>query len=159
MPETTVSEILAQHPFTHDLDQEERKALAGLATVRTYEPDDLLIREGRAADTFFVIVDGLVAIEMFLPDRGVRRLQTVEAGDVVGWSWIVPPYRWEFDVRALARTTAVVLDAARLRELLDRDEHLATRLFQKLLLVVAARLSATRLQLLDIYAPPAEVGR
>jgi len=154
MSKAAVLEALRQHPFTHDMEEAWKEALAEMARLQTYPPDALLLREGRAADAFFLIVDGLVAIEMFVPERGTLRLQTVSAGEVVGWSWALPPYRWEFDARALAETTAVVLDAAALRARMGQDHALAAWILGRLLSVVAGRLKAARLQVLDLYAPP-----
>ena len=153
MSKAAILEALRQHPFTHDMEEAWKEVLAEMAQLQTYPPDALLLREGRAADAFFLIVDGLVAIEMFAPERGTLRLQTVSAGEVVGWSWALPPYRWEFDARALAETTAVGLAAAALRARMSQDCALAAWILSRLLAVVAGRLKATRLQLLDLYAP------
>jgi CRP/FNR family cyclic AMP-dependent transcriptional regulator len=154
MSKAAILEALRQHPFTHDMEEAWKEVLAEMARLQTYPPDALLLREGRAADAFFLIVDGLVAIEMFAPGRGALRLQTVGAGEVVGWSWVLPPHRWEFDARALAETTAVVLDAAALRAQMSQDHALAAWILSRLLAVIASRLKATRLQLLDLYALP-----
>ena len=157
MKDASLSELLAEHPFTADVSDEERQMLANLATIRVYEPDELLITEGRPATAFYLVVDGLVALELFVPGSGVRRLQTVEGGSAVGWSWMLAPYRWEFDARALQQTNVIVMDADRLRALLDRECCLGLHVVRKLLGVVAERLKATRLQLLDVYGPPTEV--
>jgi len=156
---TEILEALAQHPFTHNLDQAEREAMAAFAVARTYEPDEMILREGKAADAFFLIVSGLVAIELLLPDRGVLRLQTVGAGEVIGWSWLVPPYRWGFDARAISPTSAVLMDAKKLRGLFESDHRLGFHVVRDLLTVVAERLKAARLQLLDIYSLPKEARR
>ena len=157
--ERSVPEILTEHPFTSDLSTEQRQALANLATMKSYGTDSLLLQEGRSATAFFLILDGLVGIEVFVPGRGARRLQTVEAGSVVGWSWMLAPNRWEFDARALEPTLALVLDADRLRALCDEDCSLGQHLTRKLLFVVAERLKAARLQLLDLYGPPKDARR
>jgi len=156
MKQRPLTELLAEHPFTADLTDAQRQELANLAMIKVYEPDEFLIQEGRPATAFFLIVDGLVAIELFVPGRGARRLQTVEAGSALGWSWILAPNRWEFDACALERTLAIVVDANRLRELCDRDCCLGLHLMRKLLFVVAERLKAARIQLLDVYGPPRE---
>lgn len=153
MSKDEILEALRQHPFTHDMEEAWKESLAEIARMQTYAPDTLLLREGRAADAFFLIIDGLVAIEMFVPERGSLRLQTVSAGEIVGWSWALPPYRWEFDARALTETKALVLDAAPLRDRMNRDCALAAWILSRLLAVVAGRLKAARLQLLDLYAP------
>ncbi len=153
----TPAEILASHPFTADLSEEDRAQLARLARLAVYDPDDYLLREGQPATAFYLIVEGLVSIELFIPGHGPRPLQTVEGGSAVGWSWMLAPSRWEFDARALERTTAVVLDGERLRDLFIEDCCLGLRVVHRLLFVVAERLKAARLQLLDLYGPPREL--
>lgn len=159
MTESTLLELLTTHPFTADLRREQRQALANLATLRVYESDELLIQEGQPATALFLVVDGLAAIELYVPGRGARRLQTVEAGSAIGWSWMLTPNRWEFDARALQATRAIVIDADRLRNLFDQDCCLGLHLMRKLLLVVAERLKAARLQLLDVYGASGDATR
>ncbi|MCM8745578.1 cyclic nucleotide-binding domain-containing protein [Thermomicrobium sp. CFH 73360] len=156
MSDRELEEFLAVHPFTADLDESQRARLAKQARLAHYQPDEYLIQEGRPADAFYLIVQGLVSIELFVPGHGPRPLQTVEGGSAVGWSWMLAPSRWEFDARALERTTAVVFDAERLRALLLEDCCLGLRLVQRLLFLVTERLRAARLQLLDLYGPPRE---
>lgn len=91
MSKIEILEALRQHPFTHNVEEAWKESLAEIARIQTYAPDTLLLREGRAADSFFLIIDGLVAIETFIPQRGPARLQTVSAGEIVGWSWAIPP--------------------------------------------------------------------
>jgi hypothetical protein len=79
------------------------------------------------------------------------RIQTVGTGEPVGWSWMVPPHRWQFDARVLEPTGAIVFDGKALREQCERDHELGYSLLKRLVSVIAGRLAATRLQLLDIY--------
>ncbi len=157
MSDHTPAEILGSHPFTADLSDEDRAQLAKLARLGVYDPDDYLLREGQPATAFYLIVEGLVSIELFIPGHGPRPLQTVEGGSAVGWSWMLAPSRWEFDARALERTTALILDGERLRDLFVEDCCLGLRIAHRLLFVVAERLKAARLQLLDLYGPPREL--
>lgn len=155
MTDTAVSELLASHPFTRDLTPEDRQALASMAKVQRFAPGQLLIQEGQPADTFHLLVEGQVAIEVVDPGVGTRTLQTVEPNSAIGWSWLVPPYRWEFDARALSDTTTIAFPADQLRRLFEQRSGVGLHIVTKLLGVVADRLKATRLQLLDLYAPPA----
>jgi CRP-like cAMP-binding protein len=155
MTEPAVSTLLAAHPFTRDLGEEDRQALGKLATTRRFGPGQLLIQEGQAAHAFFLLVEGEVAIEVFVAGGGTRTLQTVQPNSAIGWSWLVPPYRWEFDARALTDTTAIAFGADELRGLFERRCSVGLHIVGKLLVVVAERLKGTRLQLLDLYAPPA----
>jgi len=156
MSDRSVMELLATHPFTADLSEEQQAQLAACARIAHFEPDEYLLREGQPATAFYLIVSGLVSIEVFVPGHGPRPLQTVEGGSAVGWSWMLAPSRWEFDARALERTTAVVFDAERLRALFLEDCCLGLRLVQRLLFIITERLRAARLQLLDLYGPPRE---
>jgi len=157
MSDRAPEEVLGSHPFTADFSDEERARLVPLARVAVYEPDTYLLQEGQPATAFYLIVEGLVSIEVFVPGHGPRPLQTVEGGSAVGWSWMLAPSRWEFDARALQRTTALVLDAEQLRQLFNEDCCLGLRLVHRLLFLVAERLKAARLQLLDLYGPPREL--
>ena len=78
-------------------------------------------------------------------------IQTVGAGEVVGWSWLLPPYRWQFDARATSAVQGLVFDAAWLREQCEQDHELGYHLLWQLLVVVSSRLAASRVQRLDIY--------
>jgi CRP-like cAMP-binding protein len=154
MNESSVAALLAAHPFTRDLGEEDRQVLSALATIRRFGPGQLLIQEGQAADVFFLLVEGQVAIEVFVAGGGARTLQTVQPNSAIGWSWLVPPYRWEFDARAVTDTTAIAFAGDELRGLFERRCSVGLHIVGKLLVVVAERLKGTRLQLLDLYAPP-----
>ncbi len=153
-PVRSLEEILAEHPFTFDFPEEERKRLAEIGELKTFPPGTYLFREGRVAEYFILLVSGLAAVELHVPERGIVRLQTVGPGDAVGWSWVMPPYRASFDIRTLDEVQAVVFDANKLRALFDQDCTFKARFLGKLLSVVADRVHSTRLQLLDMYAPP-----
>ncbi len=150
-----VQRLLAEHPFTHGLPEQDLEKLAALGDVREFEPGEYLLREGRVADRFHLIVSGYAAVELYLPERGALRLQTLGPGDVAGWSWALPGQRASFDIRAIDKVTAVVMDAQALRDLFEADCCLGYRFMLKLLSVVSDRVRAARLQLVDMYATPA----
>ena len=152
--ESSVSTLLAEHSFTRELSDEDRQSLAAIAMVQRFGAGELIIQEGRPADAFFLLVDGEVAIEVFAPGAPTRTLQTVEPNSAIGWSWLVPPYQWEFDARAATETLALRFAAHELRVLFQHRCNLGLHIVGKLLIVVANRLKGTRLQLLDLYAPP-----
>jgi CRP-like cAMP-binding protein len=152
---TDIAALLANHSFTRDLGEEDRQALADLARIERFGVGQLLIQEGQMANAFFLLVDGQVAIEVFAAGGGTRTLQTVPPNSAIGWSWLVPPYRWEFDARAVTDTTAIVFTADGLRGLFEQRSAVGLHIVRKLLVVVAERLKGTRLQLIDLYAPPA----
>jgi CRP-like cAMP-binding protein len=147
----TIGDLLQEHPFFADLSEDHRKLLEGCGQNVVIEADTPIFHEGQAADRFYVIRAGRVAIETKVPGRGSICIQTLEEGDVMGWSWLVPPYEWRFDATALSLVRAIVLDAQCLRNKCEADSNLGFELSKRFAQIMVERLSATRLQLLDLY--------
>jgi len=147
----TVEELLEQAAALQSLDPEHRRTLAGCARNCTFEPGDRMMREGDPADAFYVIREGAVAIETEVPGRGTVVMQTLHDGDLVGWSWLVPPYRTAFDARSVGTTHAISLDGACLRGKCESDPALGYDLMKLISTVFVERLQDTRLRLLDLY--------
>lgn len=147
----TVEDLLADAPALRGLAPEHRAQLAGCARNGVFAPGELMMREGDPADTFYVIREGTVALETVVPGRGPVTLQTLHDGDLLGWSWLVPPYRTAFDARSLGRTHAMALDGACLRAKSERDPALGYDLLKLLAAVFVERLQDTRMRLLDLY--------
>jgi CRP/FNR family cyclic AMP-dependent transcriptional regulator len=147
----TLEPILREHPFFQGLDPGYIALLAGCASNVVFRPGHYLMKEGEAANHFYIIRQGKVSIEIASPGRGPIPIQTVGEGDILGWSWLVPPYRWQFDGRALQETRAIALDGQCLRGKCEEDHSLGYEILRRFALVMADRLAATRLQLLDLY--------
>ena len=147
----TIAEFLSEHPFTKELSAAHRELIAGCAQNKGYQPGSYVFREGDPADTFYAIRKGRVAIDVFTPQRGALTIQTVTDGDILGWSWLFPPYRCTFDARVVAATRVVAFDGKCLRGKAESDHELGYQLMKRLSRVFTARLNATRLQLLDVY--------
>ena len=150
----TIDELLGDVPALRALSPEHRAVIAGCATNRVFRPGELLMAEGDPADEFFVIREGAVAIEVVVPGRGAVTVETLHGGDLLGWSWLVPPYRTAFDARSLGTTHAVALDGACLRGKCERDPALGYGLLKLLAAVFAGRLQDSRMRLLDLYGTP-----
>src|SRR5512138_396448 len=99
--------ILAEHPFFKGLDPQHLAHVVGCASNVRFEKGDFIFREGEEAAQFYLIRHGSVALEIFSPNRGELEIQTLEEGDILGWSWIVPPYQARFDAHAKDLTRAV----------------------------------------------------
>lgn len=143
--------LLAEHPFFEGLRPEHVSFIAGCGTNVTFQAGEYVFREAEPADHFYIIRHGRVQLEIYLPERGSLVVETVGEGDVLGWSWLFPPYRWSLDARAVELTRAVALDGACLRGKCDDDHHLGYELMKRFAPIISKRLRATRLQLLDIY--------
>jgi CRP-like cAMP-binding protein len=146
-----LDEILAEHSFFRGLPRPYLELVAGCGKNVRFEAGTFIAREGEDADTFYLIRHGAVALELHLPNQGTRTLQTLGPGDILGWSWLVPPYRWRFDARAVEPTRAIALDGKCLRDKCEADHDLGYALLKRFAYVLGQRLEATRLQLLDVY--------
>ena len=125
--------------------------MAACAATRVFGDGAYLTREGDPADTFFVIRKGSVAIETHVPQRGALVIETLHDHELVGWSWLVPPYRTQFDVRANGPAHTIAFDGACLRGKCDADPLLGYELLRRFSAVLLERLQATRLRLIDVY--------
>jgi len=147
----TVEPNIRELPFFTDLSEGHLKFLMSCAKDVQFPAQHYLFREGDPANEFYVILDGLVSVELLVPGRGATIVQTVGEGEVVGWSWVSPPYRWHFEARTLLSTRAIAFDANRLRNKWKEDHDFGYEMMKRFVNVIAERLDATRLQLLDMY--------
>jgi CRP/FNR family transcriptional regulator, cyclic AMP receptor protein len=147
----TIEQYLPDHPFFEGLDAQTLALVAGCATNISVAAGQYLCREGDPADRFFVVRRGRVAIEVHGPAAGTLVLDTADEGDVVGWSWLVPPYRSTFDARAAEATGVVAFDGACLRGKCEQDPRLGYELMQRVSKVMNGRLVAAQVRLLDLY--------
>jgi CRP-like cAMP-binding protein len=152
----TLEGVLARHPFFGGLDPRYLEFVVGCGLNVRFNAGELIFSEGREANRFYLIRAGKVALEVSIPGRGSLTIQTLGEGDVLGWSWLVPPYNWRFDGRATETTLAIVLDGKCLRDKCEEDHELGYELLKRVVAVVGEALDATRLRLLDIYADAIE---
>jgi CRP/FNR family transcriptional regulator, cyclic AMP receptor protein len=120
---------------------------------RSIDAGKYVFREGEPADHFYLIRQGRVAIEISAPPRKAIIVQTLSAGDVLGWSGLVPPYQWRFHARAVESVRVLALDGKCLRARCEENHDLGYELLKRFAQVMTQRLEATRFQLLDVYAP------
>jgi CRP/FNR family cyclic AMP-dependent transcriptional regulator len=144
-------QVLAQHPFFKDLSEPHLDTVVGCVSNVVFQPGEFIFREGEAADRFFVVREGKVAVEVFVPNKGPVTIETIEGGEVLGWSWLFAPYKARFDARAMTVVRALAIDGACLRTKCETDPAIGYLLLKKFTELVVSRLEATRMQLLDLY--------
>jgi len=144
-------EILARHPFTKGLTPSHLEVLKTCSSDRIFGTGDFLCREGECASEFYLLWQGRVALEVHVVRHAGLRIETIQAGDVLGWSWMAPPYRWRLDARALEPARAVAIDAAALRKHCDGNHELGYQILKRLAPIIGHRLHRTRAQLLEIH--------
>jgi CRP-like cAMP-binding protein len=147
----TLDAVLSRHQFLSGLPEGTLDLVASCAELVTFETGSLLLSEGGGADTLYLVHRGRVAIEIHGPTQDRVVIETVEPGQVVGLSWAAPPFRWQFDARALGRVATVAIDSERLRERLRENPAVGYALLGRLSSVVLKRLQATRVRLIDLY--------
>ncbi len=150
----TLERILAAHPFFRDLASAHLALLVGCASNARFDAGTFLFRTGEEANHFFLLREGAVALEAVAPGRPPLVVQTLGGGEILGWSWLVPPYHWTFDARALEPTRAIALDGKCMRAKCEVDHDLGYELLKRMAHILWERLEAARLQLLDAYALP-----
>jgi CRP/FNR family transcriptional regulator, cyclic AMP receptor protein len=147
----TIDAVLQGVPLFQGLTPGALELIAGCGSNVSFREGELLFRDGDEAHVFYVLRHGMVALETFVPARGAVTIETLDAGEVLGWSWLFHPYRWHFDARALSLVRATAFDGACLRGKCERDPRLGYDLMSRFAQVVIERLQWTRLRLLDVY--------
>lgn len=146
-----LEQILQAHRVFAGLDAAQSEIIAGCARNHRFDAGKYLFHAGGSADEFFLIRHGKVALEVTSPGQAPIVFTTLGEGDICGASWLVPPYRWTFDARAVTLTRAVGMDAKCLRDKCEADHDLGYEMMKRFLPVFVQRLHATRLQILDVY--------
>ena len=150
-----VSEALQKIPWLQELKAEHIRKIEAMSTVRHVKAGESIFREGDTHESVYVVIEGRVGLEMFVPHRGKVRFYTADPWEIFGWSSVTP----NVGVRT-AGATAVLdgsvlkIDAAKLGAACDEDHDLGYLVMRRLARVVAGRLMVTRLQLLDMFANP-----
>jgi CRP/FNR family transcriptional regulator, cyclic AMP receptor protein len=148
----TLERVISEHPFFAELASPYANVITGCASNIRFEPGTYIFREGGQADVFYLIRSGRVGLEISPPHRKPMLLGTVDAGEILGWSWLLPPYQWKFNARAMESIRAIALDGKCLRNKCEENHDLGYELLKRFAQVIEKRLEATRLQLLDVYA-------
>ena len=155
----SIGQLLRDNPFFEGMDDDTLEFVAGCAANETYHAGDFIFREGGNAERFYIIRHGGVALEFHVPSQEPIIIQTRRDGDIMGWSWLAPPFRWGWDARVVQLTRVVSFDAKCLRAKMDENPALGYDMCQRFLPVIHDRLSAARLQMVDMYTHPREKAK
>jgi CRP-like cAMP-binding protein len=147
---TDLKSIITDHPFLRGMKREHLDILARHAREAEFAAGQDICRESQAAYEFYLILEGKVAVESYVPREEHIPLQVIGGGDVLGWSWLFPPFVWHFQARALEPTKAIFLDGASLLVACENNHDLGYELMRRIAQVVINRLQATRKVLLKL---------
>ena len=141
---------IANHPFFRDLNAAHLDALTGCARQTRFLRDVIIFNQGGVANRFYLIEDGCVVLKACQSEQATIRIQTLGAGDALGWSWLFPPHIWRFSARTVEPTHAISFDGTRLRAQFKQNPALGNELMKRMAIVVVERLQATQIQLVEI---------
>ena len=147
-----LEEALAAHRFLEGLDFAFIANLAECVRLVNFESGQFILRQGAPAHEFYLIRSGKVTVELFSGVGGPVVIQTLAEGDVLGWSWLIPPFQWKFDARAVETTQALAVDGEILKKAFQDAPPLGFEILQRFVRVISDRLEAERLKLLNLYA-------
>jgi CRP-like cAMP-binding protein len=150
----TMEELLHSHRLLSGLRPEDIDIITWCSRNRAFAPGEMLFREGQVADTLYLVHRGNVSVDVHQPGQGTVVIETIGTGAVVGWSWIVAPYRWTFDARAIDEVGVIAIDSVCLRTKAIADPAFGVALLSRVATEILDRLQSTRLRLLDLYGAP-----
>ena len=152
MSSDTIPGLLQHHPFTKGFWPDHLARLSAMAGEVRFQPGELIFHEGDHSSFFYLLISGNVALEVIAPGHPVR-VSTLVAGEVLGWSSVAGENGKQFQARALEPVHALAFDGARLVHACEEDYAFGFRFMRAILNVMAGRLHAIRMQLLDVYTP------
>lgn len=154
----TLKSIINEHLFLKSMIPQFRDLLADGAVETEFKPDEVIFRQGGYADKFYLIQKGKVALESHEPGNGDISVQTIGAGEVLGWSWLFPPFVWHFQARALEPTQAIAFNGAHLLVACEANHDLGYDVMKRMSQILIQRLQATRKQLVALHTRRGQPG-
>jgi len=151
----TAYDMLVAHPFMAGVPDRFLSRMAHYTHRVTFHEGARIFNEGGRAERFWLLRDGMVNLDTQLPGRGEVVLETIGAGQVLGWSWLFPPYRWHFGASAASPVLAIGFDARGIRALCAAEPELGYELTKRLIEVIVERMQATRMRMLALHSETA----
>ena len=150
METITLEKVLGENPLLRGMKEQHLRTLVESATVVRFEPGDVIFEEGEPAQRCYLIRNGRVALQLVSYRVEPLTLMTLEEGDIIGWSWLFPPYRWKFTAKALDITRAVSLDGRSVCAKCDQDHDLGYELMKRFAQIIENRVEALSLHLVAV---------
>jgi CRP-like cAMP-binding protein len=142
---------VAEHPFFAGFDQGFTHLMVSCASHMRFRTGEYIFRQGDPAHTFYLLRQGIVPVEVPAPQQKPIVVATLAVGEILGWSWMLPPYQWKHRARAVSDGRAIALDGKCLRTKCEENHDLGFEVVKRFAQIIEQRLDTTRLQLLDVY--------
>ncbi|GBC72112.1 CRP-like cAMP-activated global transcriptional regulator [Candidatus Calditenuaceae archaeon HR02] len=149
--------LLRDHPFTKNMSEEKVMQLASISTLVRFSAGQKIFEEGEVHKRLYLIVYGLVALYFHIPTKGEFRFETIGSGEVLGWSSLVEPFKKTSGAVTVENTLAIAVDSEKLLRMMGDDPVFGSEVYRRIVTVVADRLRAARMRLLDVYGKAEEV--
>jgi CRP-like cAMP-binding protein len=149
-----IANYLSTHPFFSGMDESFLKFLTDCAAELSIKKGDLLFRQGKPADTFYLLREGQISIQV--PALVGPNLEIQHLGDdqLLGWSWLIPPYRWNFLARAETDSNLLKFDGKAILTRCEEDPRFGYELYKRFAALMSERLDAARQRMMDQWNPP-----
>lgn len=154
MTKQSIENELARHDFFLGLEPSYVTFLGNCATARRVDADKTLFRHGKRADRFYLLRDGYICVEVAAISGPPLRLQRLKPGDMLGWSWLIAPYRWHFQARALEDSEVIEFDGDTILERCESDPKFGYELLKRFSGLMSSRLAAAHEKMMDEWQPP-----
>lgn len=154
MNEGSIEKFLSRHEFFQGLEEDDIRFLAGAAQVKALDKDEVLFRFDAPADRFYLLREGRVSIEIAAIEGPPLELQRLEPGALLGWSWLIPPYRWSFQARAEEPGEVIEFDGKAVLERCESNPAFGYQLLKRFSSLMSQRLEYARRKMMDEWNPP-----
>ncbi len=151
---SSIEEYLSSHKFFMGLDESFIKFLADNATELTIKEDKVLFQQGKTADRFYLLRSGQISVQVPALVGPTLELQLLGANQILGWSWLIPPYRWNFMARAVEDTDLLEFDGSAILDRCEKDPRFGYELFKRFTALMSTRLEAARQKMMGQWNPP-----
>lgn len=151
---TDMIKRLQQQPFLAELPEEYFELIADCAELKDFAEGEYLIQQNQKADVFYLLLEGRVSLQVHLPAQGVLPIETVQAPAALGWSWLVAPYKWHYDVTALSGSQTILVHTPCILGKVAQDQVFGYEMYKRFIDVIVTRLHSSHLQMMDVYASP-----
>ncbi len=146
------SALTTKHPFLIEMEPRHAEIILQGAIEQQFQPGEIIFREGEPANRFYLVNWGEVALEIQCPSNGTVFIQTLRGGDVLGWSWLFPPFAWNLQARVVKPTSVIACDGAHLLVTAEEDDDFGHALMKRVAHIAIQRLQSARRQLIQVQS-------
>jgi CRP-like cAMP-binding protein len=154
MSKQPIEDYLSSQTFFHELDDRFLKILSNSSAVLEIKKGDALFHQGEYADKFYLLRNGQVSVQVPALVGPTLEIQALSKDQILGWSWLIPPYRWHFQARAVDDSELLEFDGRAILVHCEEDPKFGYELLKRFAGLMSERLDAARQKMMDQWDPP-----